>query len=162
MRAISRYFVQVLQGDQQCVLLRRADRPLALRLEGQSLEAEFELENGDALVCLTDDYPFEERLHIYLLDPDDVIQDALEAGAVYSPGILKIIRTGIDWLGLEFFQNDHVYRLEITPHATFSWPLPKGWRYKKRLRRHRLKLYEVEPNTLNLRNPNELRNSHFD
>ena len=147
MHMISRYVAQALEGNQQYVLITRTDRPLKLQLAGQALEAQFEFENADALIFLSDNCPYEERLHVYLLRPDDSIQDALEAGAAYTPGLLQIIDSGADWVELKFFQNAKKYRLEIASRTVFFWHLPKGWRYKKRWCRHRLKLYEVANKT---------------
>lgn len=79
-----------------------------------------------------------------MVDENDTISDALEAGADFTPGILKIAKTGKDWVEFEFFSNESIYRLEITKEARPRVLLPPGWKYKRLFRLHRLKVYELE------------------
>jgi hypothetical protein len=109
-------------------------------VDGLLLEAELELDDGGALLWLTDDSPYEEGLHVYLLDSGGELEDALEAGAHFTPGVLKILRSGEDWVEFRFFPGDSIHRLELMRRATFRLRLPAGWRYKRLLRKHRLRV----------------------
>ena len=108
--------IEAERGNQGSMLVRDG-RTLDAKVKGTILEAQFELANGWILIWLTDDSPYDEGLHIYLVDKKDTILDALEAGADFTPGILRIGRTGKDWLEFEFFSNDSLYRLEVTKKA---------------------------------------------
>lgn len=113
-------------------------------MDGVILEAQFELKDGSSLICLTDDSPYDEGLHVYLLDQNDAIEDAVEAGADFAAGILRIGQTGDDWMAFEFFSNDRSYRIEVTEKARFRMRLPAGWKYKRRFRNHRLLVREFQ------------------
>jgi hypothetical protein len=139
MRAVERYTL-VPADDATTSLLVRRDRLAAggagVAVDGVVLEAQLALADGRTLVCLTDDSPYEETLHVYLLGDDDAIEDALEAGAAWAAGILTIAATSDTWLELEFFRNDTIYRLDVEPSADVRLRLPRGWRYKSLLRTH--------------------------
>ena len=107
-------------------------------VDGEVIEAQHELADGAALVWLTDDSPYDEGLHIYLVSAEGKIQDAVEAGSTFSPGILGIRESGGDWVEFDFFRNDQVYRLEVAAKPRFHLLLPPGWKYKTILARHRL------------------------
>jgi hypothetical protein len=49
-----------------------------------------------------------------------------------------------DWIELTFFANECRYRLEVARTAAVRLRLPAGWRYKSRLRRHRLVVRELD------------------
>jgi hypothetical protein len=83
-------------------------------------------------------------LHVYLLSPAGRIVDAVEAGAPYTPGILEIRETGPDWVRFSLFTDATVYRLDIRAHARALFRMPRGWRYKALLARHRLVVSVVE------------------
>jgi hypothetical protein len=112
----------------------------ALSVEGVMVEAQFDVGDGSALVLATEDSPHDEGLHVYLLGPDGTVEDALEAGATFSAGILEIQGVGADWIDLRFFRNDLLYRMEIRARPQVQLLLPAGWRYKRRLAMHRLRV----------------------
>jgi hypothetical protein len=132
-----------LKRDNQHSILVRDGEALGLEMEGAVIEAQFELEDGCALIWFTDDSPYDEGLHVYLVDENDTISDALEAGADFTPGILKIAKTGKNWVEFEFFSNDSIYRLEVTESARPRVLLPSGWKYKKLFRLYRLTVHEL-------------------
>jgi hypothetical protein len=138
MREVARYSLVEVDPETHRARLARDGKALELAVTGVILEAQFELPDGSALIWLTQDCPYEEGLHVYLIRPDGGLEDALEAGAAYTPGILKIQATGETWVQLGFFGNGVVYRLEVEPRARARWLLPLGWRYKRRLAKHRL------------------------
>lgn len=143
MRAVKRYSVVEAKRENQLSILARDGKALDLELEGSVIEAQFELEDGCVLIWLTDDSPYDEGLHVYLVDECDTISDALEAGADFTPGILKTAKTGKDWIEFEFFSNDSIYRMAITKEARPRVLLPPGWKYKRLFCLHRLVVYEL-------------------
>lgn len=144
MRAVKRYSVVEAKRENQRSILARDGKALDLELEGSVIEAQFELEDGCVLIWFTDDSPYDEGLHVYLVDENDTISDALEGGADFTPGILKIVKTGKDWVEFEFFSNDRIYRLEVEKQARPRVLLPPGWKYKKWFSLHRLTVQELE------------------
>ena len=102
---------------------------------------------------MTDDSPYDEGLDVYLLGPNDTIKDALEAGVFFGlggPGVLKIKKTGEDWVEFAFFLNGALYRLEIAQKARLRLPLPTGWRYKHRFSKHQLRVDEARTSEANV------------
>lgn len=146
MRPMTRYSLVNSSRENQRAVLERNGQAINVEVEGAILEAQFELGDGSALIWLTDDSPYDEGLHVYLLGRDDSIEDALEAGAIFGmggPGILKIGKTGADWVEFEFFLNNSIYRLEVAQQAKVRLQLPTGWRYKKMLSKHWLMVHEL-------------------
>lgn len=143
MRSVSQYSLIESNRENQCSLLTREDRARAIKVDGIIMEAQFELDDGSGLIWLTDDSPYDEGLHIYLLGRDNTIEDSLEAGADFTPGILKINKIGEDWVEFEFFTTGNIYRLEVAKEPGLRRCLPTGWKYKKRLSKHRLVVREV-------------------
>jgi hypothetical protein len=143
MQVVTRYSLIKAKHENQYSILARDGRVLDVEVEGIILEAQFELEGGCVLIWLTDDSPYDEGLHVYLLDQNDTISDALEAGADFAPGILKIANSGDDWVEFEFFSNDSIYRLEVAKEASLRLLLPAGWKYKKFFSLHRLQVQEM-------------------
>lgn len=120
-----------------------AGSPLArVAVDGSVLEAQLETPAGDGLVFLTEDSPYDEALHVYLLSPEGAIEDALEASATFSAGTLELVRLGVDDVDLRFFRNDVVYRLSLGPPG-LRLAAPAGWRYKRRLARHQLAVHAL-------------------
>jgi hypothetical protein len=147
MRPVTRYSLIDSSRENQRSVLARDGRATAVEVDGVVIEAQFELSDGSALIWLTDDSPFDEGLYVYLLNKDDAIEDALEAGAILGlggPGILKIAKTGEDWAEFEFFLNGSLYQLKVIQQAKFHLQLPAGWRYKKLLNKRRLMVREMQ------------------
>lgn len=75
------------------VHLQLDGRPAPQPLPGALLEAAFECEGlGDArlLLFLTDDVPFEDFLHLHLLDAQLALLDSASLGAPYSTGTFAL------------------------------------------------------------------------
>lgn len=144
MRSVNRYALANAKGVKGRSILERYSKALDVEVEGSVLEKQYELEGGCVLIWLTDDSPYDEGLHVYLVDQSDSILDAVEAGADFTSGILKIVDTGTDWVEFEFFSNDSVYRLQVTEEAGFRMLLPMGWKYKKAFSLHRLVVRETQ------------------
>jgi hypothetical protein len=127
-----------MDGDQHRSHLAIDGRRTGLQLDGLTLEAQLALDDGSALLLLTENSPYEEGLHVYLLSPRGTVEDALEAGAAFSPGILELRGAGSDWVDLRFFRNDLVYHVEVGRRPQLRLRLPAGWKYKRRFALHRL------------------------
>jgi hypothetical protein len=145
MRPVTRYSLQPSEDrDGGRRVLARDGRTLAAEVDGSVLDAQLELADGSALLWLTDDSPYDEGLHVYLLGPEGVVDDAVEAGADFTAGVLALRAMGEDWVEFGFFKNSTVYRLEVANTPRLRLRLPTGWKYKKRLGAHRLAVREVD------------------
>jgi hypothetical protein len=147
MQRVTRYSLIDPSRENRRAVIARDGQALPIAVDGLVVEAQFELGDGSALIWLTDDSPYDEGLHVYLIGPDDEVVDALEAGVDFAPGILNIRETGENWVAFSFFNNQTVYRLEIHKGATVRLRLPAGWRYKKLLSTYRLTVCEQEKRT---------------
>jgi hypothetical protein len=114
---------------------------------GAILKAQFELPDGTFLLWLTDDSPYDEGLHIYLLNHDEALEDSLEAGADFTAGILQFKQLGDYWVDFSFFNNDSLYRLNVLDRSSLLVLSPRGWKYTNRLRRHRLHISRIGSKT---------------
>lgn len=73
-------------GPQARLIFR--GRPLEIVVAGAVLEAQF-ARGHEFLLFVTDDCPYEEVLHLYLLDASMAVVDQVDLGAPYAPGILR-------------------------------------------------------------------------
>ena len=141
MQRVDRYQIAANTDGERSRLVR-ADAPeTSIDVDGRVLEAQFALGHDATLVWLTDDSPYEEGLHIYLLSAAGRIEDAVEAGAAWTAGILEILATSERSVDFTFFRNDSRYRLDVEDSAEIRLLLPAGWRYKTHLQRHRLDVH---------------------
>jgi hypothetical protein len=138
MTPMTRYSLARQDAERHHAQLVRDGKPLPLMLEGLRLEAQLEGDQGEALLLLTEESPYEEGLHVYLIDSKASVVDSMEAGAPFSPAILALKQMGEHWLEFEFFQTGTLYRLYVEPRAALHWPAPKGFKYKTALAKHRL------------------------
>ncbi len=111
-----------------------------LLLDGLLLEAQYECSAG-YLLMLTEDCPFEEALHIYLLDRSLRPIDKLVLGKAYEPGILKSLKvSGKNSLEFSFFGGDtwwlrvlekprYHFSFSVGEWLIFYWPLHRPFRY---------------------------------
>lgn len=117
-------------------------RPTGLVWDGVDLEAQFGCDAG-YLLFITDDTPYEERLHIKLLDRRLNLLDALDVGHINTSAVLKDVRpVSPDRVEFSFFGEDRwvltvlrspVWRFPTSPLATVSRPLDLAFS-KSRLR----------------------------
>lgn len=139
MREIQKYSLVDVNRATSLSQLARDGKGIGVSLTGVLIQAQFELPEGASLLWLTEDSPYDEGLHVYLIgNKNDELEDGIEAGATFSPGILEIKATGERWADFEFFQNGFTYRLEVLPRAGLRLYPPPGWRYKRLLSRHRM------------------------
>jgi hypothetical protein len=112
---IDDFSVRRLEGDSPKSDLLWRENPVGIRVDGVSLERQLRLAPG-YLLFLTEDSPFEEGLHIYLLDDDKSVLDAVELSAPYASGILTdLVTEGDASVSFSFFGDDR-WRLDV--HAT--------------------------------------------
>jgi hypothetical protein len=138
MRAIDQYSLVSTNQDGRRAVLKRQGQTQVVDVDGTLLEAQFELDDGTRLIWLTDDSPYDEGLHIYLIRLDGIPEDSLQAGADFAAGILKLREVRSWSIDFEFFLNSVVYRLEIEQTLRHRLWLPTGWKYKHPLKKHRL------------------------
>ncbi len=115
-------------------------------IDGTQLEAQFRCEEFFVVFATAGD-PWEELLHIYLLDASHTVLDEVELGHIYTPASLKSLRAR-DPNAFEFsFFADEKWRLEILRKPGVVWPWKAGLavRYPRILRRHFLVLSRAEP-----------------
>lgn len=140
MRAVSRFTVVATDEQRGSCTLAMDGRALPEPFDGTILEGQYELPDRRMLVCVSDDSIYDACLHLHLVAPDGSIEDVVEGGGFFCPGYFQarnLVDSGLDF---RFFTNDFVYRVNALPQSRFRFVLPTGWRYKHRLRPHRLTL----------------------
>ncbi len=90
-----------------------------LRIQAVNLLAQFEISNGDALLVLDEESPYEEMLHFCLLRRDQLI-DHLLYGAPYTSGIFKLMQAENDQLHFTF-ASDEILCLSANADGS-RWP----------------------------------------
>lgn len=88
-------------------------RLCAVVVPGVALEAQYRLDNGFYLLFITDECPFEEFLHIVLLDDQFRRLDCIDIGFAYSAAVFSDLRV-LSPRALVFdFYTGFSYRLSI-------------------------------------------------
>jgi hypothetical protein len=102
--------------------------PVATMVEGRLLEAQFEFGSVHVLI-LSDDCPYEEILHVYLLDDDLNALEHIELGTPLVSGVLRDVAIeGSDTVTFSF-DGSTKYRLTVHPQPKRSIrSLPSGAR----------------------------------
>lgn len=118
---------QTREGPRSQLIFRT--RPLEMVVAGAVLEAQFA--TGDEfLLFVTDDCPYEEVLHLYLLDAGMAVVDRVDIGGPYAPGILRDLEpAGPACVEFSFIGNERwrvsvrdKHRIEVSRRAA-SGPL---------------------------------------
>ena len=134
-KPIDGFSVAPLEGERPRSELLWEGKPTAVRVDGVTLQHQVEVAAG-YLLFLTEDSPFEECLHIYLLDDQRQVVDGLELAGPYAPGILRdVIREDPRAVAFSFFGEDR-WRVEIhdSPLGFLSARLSAPVRRKSGLR----------------------------
>lgn len=109
-------------GPEQLVIkLARSDKPVVV--PGSVLEAQLELQNGWVLILTTENSPYDEALHLTLLDKNFDVLDQVELSEDMTPGIVKDIKI-MDGEHLQFMFNraePYVWGVDVK-----GFLLPKG------------------------------------
>lgn len=143
----TRYSLRIEDQSHPQARLLRDGVATEWRVDGVLLEAQFEQEDDSALLLLTEDSPYDELLHVYLLDGRGALVDALEAGSrsgLGGAGVLELHRHGDDWLELGFLKGSPACRIQLLAQPQIRVLAPQGWRYKKLLSKHRLRVVELD------------------
>lgn len=98
------------------------------------------IDDGRTILCSDGGSPYDNLLHLDLLDPDGRTLDRIEAGALMADGIFELHAARRDGFDFSFFLNGETYRLACAPAPRWRSPflLPYGFRYGTRLARHYL------------------------
>lgn len=109
------------------ITLVRRDDGNAIILDAVALLAQYELSQGDVLLILDEDCPYEEQLHLVLVRGSRVL-DHIVIGAPYVAGIYREV--GIEGDALRFrFESDAVWTVGAQDKATYGLGgLPSGAR----------------------------------
>jgi hypothetical protein len=116
-------------------------------IEGVVLEAQFRSTQG-FLLLTSDDTPFEEVLHVRLLDAQFRVLDGVDLGQAYHPGLLRNLRVSGDAELCFSFFGDDCWLLRVEPQARVRWGLRPyaSVRYTgPLLRGHNLHLFKSKP-----------------
>jgi hypothetical protein len=110
-------------------LIKLSGSNKTVEVPGSVLEAQLELQNGWALILTTENSPYDEALHVTLLDKNLEVLDQVELYQDMTPGIVSGIEI-IDNERLKFMFNradTYVLGVDIS-----GFLLPKGSGYAKR------------------------------
>lgn len=125
------------EAPPQCELLRQAE-PTGVRVPGAVLEAAGQWQ-GFFLVLTTDDVPWEEMLHIHLLDARLQRLDSACIGAPYSTGSFSALPSLVPDLLRFRFMGDTDWSVQVLPKPGWRVPLwsePAGVRRSMGFSRH--------------------------
>lgn len=113
--------------EQSVIKLSGSDK--TVEVPGSVLEAQLELQNGWVLILTTENSPYDEALHVTLLDKDFDVLDRVELSQDMTPGIVTDIKI-LDGERLQFMFNradPYVLGVDIS-----GFLLPKGSEYVRR------------------------------
>lgn len=88
-----------------------------LSCTGSVLEAQMELQNGWYLILTTENSPYDEALHVTLLDRQFEVLDQVELSQDMTPGIVKELQVIGDWQVQFLFNRTDPYVLEVKPNG---------------------------------------------
>lgn len=124
--------------DQPPKLILKLNSNLSIEVTGAILEAQY-TDGNRHILFVTEDIPFEETLHIYLLNSNLEPIDNLSLSAIYSPGILKDLSiTQPNKISFSFFNAQEKWQLEI-----FDRPTTLLWGNKHPVKRIRPLLHKT-------------------
>ena len=110
---------QVIPGDHSACLIESDYALATVVVSGSILEAQFEIDDG-YILFLSEDRPFEERLHIYLLDESLGILDHVTIFQIYTLGIFGDAAIGSDRsISFTFFSKDDRFVVETVMRRAF-------------------------------------------
>ncbi len=134
---VEHYVLESIKGNEenpQSWLLGLNNKKL-IEVDGIILEAAFSTQDNLRLLFTSDDTPFEETLHIILLDQTFNLLEQVDVYQEYQPGLFKNVNV-IDEnkVSFDFFEN-HRFIVEInsSPVIKLGHPFVQGpIRYKKK------------------------------
>lgn len=123
MQAIDAFELRPIPGELPRSELLWRERPVGLTVDGVILEKQFRVAVG-FLLLLTENCPYEEGLHIYLLDPEYRLLDTLELSAPHAAGIPSDVQPQDAWTLTFTFFGDERWRLTIRDQPSMGLNLP--------------------------------------
>ena len=96
--------------------------PTGKLVEGAILEAAAEWQ-GLRLLFTSDDSPFEDFLHIHLLDSDLVLLDSATIGGMYSTGSFSLLESPEPDTLWFCFIGETEWSVQVLPKPSFRLPL---------------------------------------
>ncbi|MBL8211374.1 MAG: hypothetical protein JNK87_11710 [Bryobacterales bacterium] len=93
---------------------------LPVVVEGVVLETQVLLADGRYLLVLTDDCPFEEQVHVILLDRFLRVRDRYRFGKPYTPGVVESVAAKENTLRFLFAGLHFEVKVREKPD-TFQW-----------------------------------------
>lgn len=138
MQTVLKFHTEPIAGGERSWLL--SDDGLRVAVDGVSLEAQFQCSSG-YLVITSDDIPYEEGLHFYLLGGGGEVLDELSLGQINHSGILRnVVPHADDRLEFSFFGSER-WHLTVLDKPVFRLPgLLSSVRRKRWLGQHLLNL----------------------
>jgi hypothetical protein len=131
-------------GPEPSIRLARRDDDSSIEIDAASLLVQYLLDDGDVLLVLDEDLPYEEQLHLVLVRGAAII-DHVVIGAPYASGIFHEV--GLDHDRLSFrFEGNAVWIVDVD-HRGSRMPagLPPGARRRGGwLARHHLSLSRAD------------------
>lgn len=123
--------VETPQDKPPQITLRFAPTGDVVKTTGAVLEAQFAT-GGRYVLFVTEDVPYEESLHILLIDSDLSVLDSVELSAHYTPGIFENVAiVEPDIIEFSFFDRAEKWRLKIV-----DTPRRQLWGNKHPVKRH--------------------------
>ena len=114
------FHTEEIPGEDPKMRIVAEDQGTGTVIDGRALEAQYRCDLGFLLIT-TDDNPYEETLHIRLLDSEYRQVDAVDLRQMYHAGILSNIEiAGPGSIRFSFFGED-CWRLDIAAHASLRW-----------------------------------------
>lgn len=96
----------------------KIDSNRSVEVTGAILEAQY-TDGHRHILFVSEDIPFEETLHIYLMSSNLQLIDSLSLYASYSPGILgNITVTQPNTISFSFFNAEETWQLDIADKPT--------------------------------------------
>lgn len=109
----------------RAAVLRRG-QPMGLTIDGATLEAQFTVNTDRYLLLVSDDCPYEETLHVYLLNADGKLMESARLAYAYTAGILRDLQVAENHV-LEFtFTGSLRYRLQVHDRPRRFWNASGG------------------------------------
>ncbi|HKO93258.1 MAG TPA: hypothetical protein VJU61_19015 [Polyangiaceae bacterium] len=127
MRATDRFQLRPSESDEGRSELWVSETKLAKLVPGIHLEAQYAVDDPQKPVFLlltSYNSPFEEQIHILLVDDQGHLVEQAQLGGAYAPGILKDLRV----VSSERLSFDFQGPVLVTVH-----PRPRGWLRRSRL-----------------------------
>ncbi len=140
MKIIQDFLLEPLSEKQLRSHLTLKNGP-TLEVEGRVLETQFQCSQG-YLVITSDGNPYEEMLHLYLLNDKCEVLDGVSLGQIYHSGSIRDVTVcGDDCLEFSFFGTErwrlhilNIPEIRLLPRPLASVRYLKGWLHSHYLR----------------------------